>query len=41
MALWRASYAFTTFLVEGVLIVETKATKEIDDTDTKQILNYL
>jgi GxxExxY protein len=29
------------FLVESVVIVEVKATKEVDETDTKQILNYL
>ena len=29
------------FVVEGVLILEIKATKEIDEADTKQVLNYL
>lgn len=29
------------FLIDAVLIAETKATKELDESDTKQILNYL
>ena len=29
------------FLIEEVIIAETKATKELDEADIKQILNYL
>ena len=29
------------FVVEGVIIAEVKATKEIDEADNKQLLNYL